>query len=143
MKKAITILIVCMSFLAKADSWTQKAMFAGTGIDYPFTFSIGNMGYIGTGEGSFGAYADLWQYDPAVNAWTQKSNFPGTSRGDASCFVIGTNAYVVGGCYLTYYADLWEYNSILDSWSQKATLPASARCDAAAFTLCGKGYFGT
>jgi hypothetical protein len=47
-----------------ADTWTQKADFAGTARGYTVAFSIGGKGYIGTGIGDGSSRKDFWEYDP-------------------------------------------------------------------------------
>ncbi len=43
--------------------------------------SIGDKGYIGTGENGTTSFKDFWENDPATDTWTQKADFPGTVRG--------------------------------------------------------------
>jgi N-acetylneuraminic acid mutarotase len=65
-----------------ADTWTQKADFGGGTRSLAVGFSIGNYGYIGTGNESISngivadGQRDLWQYDPTSDTWTQKANMP-------------------------------------------------------------------
>jgi len=44
-------------------------------VRYPFTFSIGNKGYVGTGDGYGGYVTTFWEYDPSIDVWTQKADF--------------------------------------------------------------------
>ena len=59
-------------------TWTQKA-------NFPFiregavSFSIGTLGYLGTGEQGSVYKKDFWEYNPSTNAWTQKADFGGVA----------------------------------------------------------------
>jgi hypothetical protein len=44
--------------------WTQKADFEGADVNYPVGFSIGTVGYLGTGTTVGGATDDFWEYNP-------------------------------------------------------------------------------
>src|SRR5258708_38247862 len=73
MKKIITLLLVGSAFASFADSWVQKASYAGGSRYYAIGFSIGGKGYMGTGfYPSF--KRDFWQYDPLTNVWSQKAD---------------------------------------------------------------------
>ena len=74
--------------------WTQKANFGGGARFSAVGFSIGNKGYIGTGNNY---PQDFWEYDPITNLWTQKANFGGGPRRDAVGFSIGNKGYIGTG----------------------------------------------
>jgi N-acetylneuraminic acid mutarotase len=98
------------------DTWTRKADFAGSPRHGATGFSIGDKGYIGTGQaGESAVYNDFWEYDPATNVWTQKANFGGAIRSYAAGFSIGDNGYIGTGLNeingYTHYKDFWEYTS--------------------------------
>ncbi|HYV92188.1 MAG TPA: T9SS type A sorting domain-containing protein [Chitinophagales bacterium] len=146
MKKAITILIVCISVLAQADSWTQKAMFPGTGIDYPFSFSIGNKGYVGSGwDNTHTVTASLWEFNPASNVWTQKADFAGVARVGACAFTIGNKGYAGLGVDNSFSPlhDFWEYDPVTNTWIQKADFGGGDRYVAVGFSIGNKGYIST
>ena len=45
---------------------------------YPFSFSIGNKEYVGTGGYTLLSFSnEFWECDPSSNVWTQKANFEG------------------------------------------------------------------
>src|SRR6266850_280477 len=93
MKKLFTLILICLTLIAKADYWTQKATFPGMGLIAPFSFSIGNKGYIGTGSHT----NEFWEYDPLTNLWSQKANFGGGNRYGAVGFSINNMGYLGTG----------------------------------------------
>ena len=123
------------------DSWAQKANFGGGLRKWANAFSIGNKGYLGTGEDpSTGENWDLWEYDPAQNTWTQKADLIGGAREAANSFTIGNKAYMCAG---SFWADVWEYDPASDSWTQMADFPDwSGRMCAVSFSINNKGYMG-
>lgn len=132
-----------------SNVWTSKANFPGYRA-FAVNFSIGNFGFVCTGE-SFSTptssifVSDMWQYDPTSDIWTQKTSLPGVSRRDASGFVIDNNAFIIGGLGGSPHASLseiWQYNSSTDIWTQKINFPGIPRNGASAFSICDKGYFG-
>jgi len=90
-----------------ANTWTQKADFGGTARDGAVGFSIGNRGYIGTGDSSSANFTnDFWEYEPATNTWTQRADFGGTARSGAVGFFIGSKGYIGTGS--------WDTNDFLE-----------------------------
>ncbi len=125
-----------------SNSWVQKANFGGTGRRYAVGFSIGNKGYIGTGEDGT-KKKDFWEYDPAGNTWTQKADFGGSGRTSAVGFSIGSKGYIGTGIDGTFQKDFWEYDPAGNSWTQKADFGGTARSGAVGFSIGSKGYIGT
>jgi len=118
-------------------AWTQKADTL-TGMNNSTAFSIGNIGYVGTGSG----LKTFMAYDPATNAWTQKADFGGTARNYAVGFSIGNKGYIGTGNDGDLTKDFWEYDPATDTWTQKADFGGSARDQAAGFSIGSKGYIG-
>ena len=143
MKKLLTHLLVMISCLANAQVWTQKANFAGIPTWGSVSFSIGNKGYIGTGETSTGYSQEFWEYDPLTDTWTQKANFGGGGLGGAVAFAIGNKGYVGTGKYFVALADFWEYDPVSNTWTQKANFGGAPRDYAVGFAIGNKGYIGT
>ncbi len=118
-------------------------------------FSIGNKGYVGTGEkknnSSYGnsLSKDFWEFDPVLDIWTQKANFAGAARRDAVGFSIGNKGYIGTGSLVLSNSsgastnDFWEYDVITNSWSQKANFGGGMRNSAVGFCIGSKGYIGT
>jgi len=101
------------------DTWTQKGDFPGGPRNSATGFSIGNMGYLGTGLDINGHYlSDFWQYNPTSDSWIRKSDFGGGGRFAAAAFS-GTNqgymGFGQGADQITPYEltnvffDLWQY----------------------------------
>ena len=146
MKKNITIALLCFSLAVKADFWTQKANFPGTGVDFPFSFVIGNKAYVGCGRNNaLNVTNSFWEYDPAANAWTQKADFGGVVRFAAFGFTIGNKGYAGTGADVNFnpLQDFWEYDTIANSWTQKADVGGGGRYTAVGFAIGASGYFTT
>ena len=126
-------------------SWIQKANFGSTSRAGTVGFTIGDKGYIGTGNNTGSdTYSDFWEYDPVSNTWTQKADFGGGVRTQAVGFSIGTKGYVGTGTYnFNSKNDFWEYNPSTNNWTQKTNFGGTARKDAIGFSIGSKGYIGT
>ncbi|MEP7170702.1 MAG: kelch repeat-containing protein [Bacteroidota bacterium] len=147
MRKLFILVFILFSVFAKADYWTQKATFPGDALRAPFSFSIGNKGYVGCGEDEFGSlYNDFWEYDRLTNVWTQKASFGGAARELPTGFSIGNKGYAGLGTGIglaIVYQDFWEYDPILNVWTQKANFGGGIRCGAIGFSIGSMGYVGT
>jgi len=65
----LTVMLNSFQHLASAQgTWTQKANFGGSFRESAVGFSIGNKGYIGTGEDTSNMRKDFWEFDPNGNA---------------------------------------------------------------------------
>lgn len=137
------------------DAWTQKANFGGGTRAEAVGFSIGNYGYIGTGNAGIGTddltffpQKDLWQYDPTADTWTRKADLPGLIRWAATGFAVGGNGYIglgaTGACNscAVFQNDFWQYDPTTDSWQQIAGFEPPARAFATTFSIGNKGYLG-
>ena|GEM_PF-3662593 len=124
-------------------AWTQKADFGGIERQAAVGFSIGSMGYIGTGYDGTEYKNDFWEYNPVRNTWTQKADFGGTARVDAVGFSIGSKGYIGTGYDGANTNDFWEYNPVRNAWTQKADFGGTARQAAVGFFIGSKGYIGT
>ena len=131
-----------------ADTWTQKAPFAGGKRFNMVSFTINGKGYVAAGSDSVievGAhdYNDLWEYDPIADTWTQKASLPALQRTTAIGFAIGNYGYLglgITDSNLILHKDFWRYDPGTDSWMQMADFAGIARENAVAFSLLGKGY---
>lgn len=159
LKPHVTIIFLAMVFYtqltfkvtAQSNIWVQKSdvgydtvnVNEPTAREGSIGFSIGNKGYLGTGNDKNGSQKDLWEYDTTDNTWTQKADFGGTARTYAVGFSIGNKGYIgtgigVGG----YYKDFWEYDPADNTWTQKEDFGGIARYDAVGFSIGNKGYIG-
>ncbi|KAA9325989.1 Ig-like domain-containing protein [Adhaeribacter soli] len=134
--------IYCLSAQAQApNTWVTKASFGGTARSASIGFSIGQKGYLGTGN----QRDDFWEYDPATDTWSQKANFGGGTRSAAVGFSIGNKGYVGTGSGANglYKKDFWEYDPVGNTWTQKSDFPGTARANAIGFSIGSLGYVGT
>ena len=145
MKIFFTTIFILTFFNCFADHWTPKANYPAISKSRPFTFSIGNKGYVGGGEDSlYLLHNDFWEYDQATDNWTQKSDFAGGPITAATAFSINGKGYVLTGYdTVTTYQKVWEYDPVADTWTQKNNFPGQRRGFAVSFAISGKGYIGT
>lgn len=156
------------AYNANENTWAQKADFPGVVRSLAVAFSIGDIGYVGTGievcesfnnpsncdNGNY--LKDFWSYSATNNSWTQKANFGGHERFGAVGFSAGGKGYIGtgnystcnnscygGSCSDTLVSDFWEYNPNTDGWTRIADFPGGARWGATAFSIGIKGYIGT
>ncbi len=128
-----------------ANSWTQKASYAGGLRHHGFGFVINNKAYVGMGRAPGNALPrDNWEYDPTTNVWIGKSLFPGNGRRGSVSFSIGNKGYMgTGNTASGYTSDFWEYDAAGDFWIQRAFFPPGARFACVGFSIGTKGYIGT
>jgi N-acetylneuraminic acid mutarotase len=135
-------------FNPTTNVWSQKADMGSSGRYSPFSFVIGNFGFVGSGRSNNTPLIrfDFWRYDPTTNTWNQKAQLTSAqARYGAVGFSIGAKGYVTCGYKSTLNGpakDLLEYDTTANVWTIKASLPAAApaRIYANGFALNGKGY---
>lgn len=125
-------------------NWVEKSDFEGAIRSGAVSFSINDMGFVGTGYDGDERLNDFWQYDPDRDAWRRISDFPGVARSGAVAFVADGKGYVGSGYDGSEeLSDFWSYDPLTDRWEQVADLAGPARHSAIAFALGNKGYVGT
>lgn len=145
------LLIFCFLPLAStlnAGPWFQKSDFGGEARHRATAFTIGNMGYMGTGHiNAAGAvdYEDFWRYDPSSDSWTQIANYPLGKIFHCASFVIGNKGYVGTGRLTSgsFTKKFYEYDPATNVWTAIADYPGAERRGAVAFVANNKGYVGT
>lgn len=128
------------------NRWILRSNFAGAPRTDAVAFSIGEIGYVGTGRDREGRYyKDFWAYDPQLDSWTQIVDFVGEARYDATGFSIAGKGYVGAGWSGegNYLRDFWEYNPSNNGWAKKADVLGVGRSGAVGFSIDAKGYLGT
>jgi len=130
------------------NTWVQKSNFQGGVRESATGFSIGNKGYIGTGDDLINVYHDFWEWNQATDTWTQKSNFAGVGRFSAVGFSIGNYGYIGLGDTTAKntslsLSDFWQYNPSANTWTQLANYGGGVREYPVAFVIGCKGYVGT
>jgi N-acetylneuraminic acid mutarotase len=135
-----------------AQKWDPKSNtnFGGEARKYAVGFSIGNKGYVGTGEHKNGFFHTFYEYNHEDNSWTSKASFaPGTGdnaqRAYAVGFSIGNKGYIGTGMgdNNSLYSDFWEYDPVSNVWTQKANFGGGKRVGAVGFSIGSNGYIGT
>lgn len=131
------------------DFWLQTESIGGPGGDgmernCASSFSIGDKGYVATGQSGDPFLQDLWEYNRISNTWTLKANVGGIDRRCGIGFGIDDMGYVGLGQDATgFRRDLWAYDSTTNTWSQKADFIGTPRRFAACFVIDGRAYVGT
>lgn len=143
----ITSACICAGTQVSSDAWTQQAAFSGFPRANAVSFTIGNYGYMGTGEDGATLFQDLWRYDPVSDSWSQMADID-VPRTGAYAFAIGDFGYVGDGNdqNALHIADLRRYDPASNSWAWLWSSGASGfpgRYRGVAFSANGKGYVGT
>ena len=148
--------------------WIAKTPFPGIGRWNMFAFSIGNRGFVGSGnywDGSQDIYSnDFWEFDPQdmingtdingdpMGSWTQKAYFQGAGRLSGEGFSIAAYGYVCSGYNGDYLNDFWQYDPFSTdngfdangnpkgAWSQKTDYPGPAGTEMVSFIIDNKAY---
>jgi N-acetylneuraminic acid mutarotase len=147
------LLILSISFLSiswgQQNDWDKRAKFSGEKRARAISFSIGDFGYVGTGEDTTEmTHNDLWRFDPSSNSWMQVASLPGSTRRNAIAVTIGDFGYVGMGADSSssslglILSDWWQYNPLTNSWVQKADYPGGYDMFNNTDTINGI-YFGT
>ena len=145
-------ILFVLSFHAQSNDWNEMTDFGGGERERAVSFSIGQRGYVATGQDSTNSVQnDLWEYQPSSNTWTQKASMPTVGRRNAIAFSINGIGYVgtgidsalgvgSGGNPLS---DFWAYNPQFNSWTQKANYPDNFGLGiyfATGFSVGSRGY---
>lgn len=143
------MMLCCITFDTYSQAfWRAKASLpAAEGRRQVVSFSIGDKGYILTGNGSSTALLkELWEWNSVDNTWIRKADFPIGGRNNAVGFSIGTKGYIGTGDttnFPTESKDFYEWDQATDTWTRKADFGGSARYQAVGFSIGTKGYIGT
>jgi N-acetylneuraminic acid mutarotase len=136
-------------------NWINWSDFPGKARSAAVAFSIGNRGYVGTGQYKSSNYllSDFYAFNPDNGSWTQVAGLPDSAqRFDAVAFTINNKAYVgLGKNVQDYKKDFWVYDPETNVWTPLKPLNTdeedhagpSARVGAVAFTIGNIGYVGT
>lgn len=152
--KPITLIGVLICTLSSCSSdddddddlgnWIDRSVFDGSARSGISGFTIGNIGYMGTGYDGDDYLSSFWSYDIDGDYWSQKADFPGSARNAAVGFEIDGTGYIGSGYDgLNELADFYAYDPGANSWTEIASFPSTARRSAVAFGINGQGYFGT
>ncbi len=131
------------------DAWTQTESLGGIvgeGMERncAASFTIGNKGYVGTGQGGDPFLKDVWEYNKTNNTWVLRGNVADIDRRCAVGFSINDKGYIGLGQDATgYRKDLWEMDTTTGAWTQKADFIGTPRRLSASFVIGGLAYVGT
>lgn len=129
-------------------AWTQVASMP-RGRYMASAFSIGSMGYVGTGfdDSTYTNLNDLYAFNTQANAWSQKANLPSLAiaRQQAVGFALNGNGYIGTGKDVNSnpLSDFYQYNPSADSWATATSYPGDKRYGAVAFTNNNLAYVVT
>lgn len=107
---------------------------------YPFSFSVGQKGYVGGGAVGGSFTGSLWEFDPVSELWTAKASLPEQLAGSVAVVVNG-KAYVGLGRPVsgTVFSNVWyEYDPATNVWTGKAPFPGQGRWLAQAMVVNNK-----
>jgi N-acetylneuraminic acid mutarotase len=125
-------------------NWVQRSAFDGIPRSNAVSFTINDLGYMGTGYDGDDYLKDFWQYNIDGDYWVQKADFPGTARSSASGFAVDNKGYIgIGYDGDNELSDFWEYDPDTNLWEQKADFGGGVRRAAIGFGVNGHGYIGT
>ncbi len=142
------LLLLMIAGTAIAQPWTAvQPMALNTERYNAVSFSIGNKGYVTTGQTTTLTLETTFEYDPTTNTWIQKASFPGGKRRGASGFTVGSKAYVLAGRDDSLpngvnHNDMWAFDPATNTWEQKANYPGGNRENLIAFGIGNYGYAG-
>jgi N-acetylneuraminic acid mutarotase len=130
-------------------TWTKvETVFPGTARQDAVAFSIGEIGYVGTGYGFLegedrSLLKDFFKFE---NGSWSKINFNGEKCRNATSFVIGGKAYIISGEGSG--DDVWEYDPAIGFTAKKSLNKDNKwedvqRSEAVSFVINNKGYVAT
>jgi len=139
-------------FSAKANagygSWTQVASMP-RGRYYASAFSIGGIGYVGSGydDSTSTNLKDFYAYDTQSGQWTKKADLPAVARQQAVGFAINGKGYIGTGLddQKNPLADFYQYDPASGNWKVDAAndYPGDNKYGAVAFTHNNTAYIVT
>jgi len=125
-------------------NWVDRSVLDGTPRSSAAAFTIGNLGYMGTGFDGDDYLNDFWSYDFEGNFWRQLADFPGLERSSGVGFAVNGNGYIgLGFDGDDELGDFYRYNVGSNTWSPIATFEGPPRRGAIAFNSPTAGYVGT
>jgi N-acetylneuraminic acid mutarotase len=131
-------------------TWTSVADFTGAPRSNAVGFSVGGLGYIGTGLGNDGVtiYSDFYAFNPNSNSWTEvdsmTDNFGAYPRFDAASFSFDSVAYVLTGTDgFNYFNDVWKFSPATGLWTKQPNMPGNTRSGAVTWIYQNQGFLLT
>ena len=125
-------------------NWHELPDFGGDARYEAVAFTIGEIGYVGTGYNGDDRLNDFWAYDAGTNNWTAiATDTAFKPRTGAVAFSAAGKGYVGSGRDdRNELKDFWKYDPDLNKWTRVADMPVE-RFGAVAFSINDIGYVGT
>ncbi len=128
-----------------SNNWYQRTPYPKAVHDAT-SFSIGENGYVGLGEGNSAFYS----YNRGLNEWLPVADFPTGERTGAVGFSLGNYGYVgTGESNGSPQNDFWQYNLFTNQWTAMSNFQGTTRTGATGCQvssdqgIIGLGYNGT
>ncbi len=118
------------------DSWMEVALFPGSTRVYPFGFTIGGKGYIGSGsslDNSSGVpLRDFYEYNPVTNSWTKLNDYPGNVQKG----FVGWSEVLNDKAFVTFSnMDFYSYVPSANLWTKLPNPPGQLYSNPASFVI--------
>jgi N-acetylneuraminic acid mutarotase len=125
-----------------SNNWAAIDSFPGVGRYTAFTFTIGDIGYVGGGIGIGGpnVQSDVYGYDQLSGMWTQVASCP-TALQSASGFALNGKGYIAGGYSTALLDSVSRFDPVANNWAPLNNLP-QALAGAFAFVVDGIPFVG-
>ncbi len=137
------------AFNPETNTWFQTESLGGAIGDglqrnVASAFTIGNKGYVGTGQGDAPFLNDFWEYNYNTNVWTPKPSVGGVDRRSGVGFAVSGKGYIgLGQDASGFKKDFWQFDTLSNTWTQKADFGGTARRFAVAFVIGTRVFVGT
>ena len=130
-----------------SDTWTRKSDFPGYKRQDAASFSIDDIGFLGSGlSGYLTPTKDFWKYDPKADTWSAIQSLP-VENATLVSFTIDGKGYVGGGIASVPFEstnNFFEYDPNTNKWTvfepQDKAFPRRAGIG---FSIGNIGFFGT
>jgi len=126
-----------------SDSWTQKADLPSPQRYGAVGFSIGNLGYLGTGFATLNGTPlnSFYQFDPIINTWTAIAPLPGPGRYTGIGLATASMGYAGFG-YAPVQKDFYQYDPLTQQWDTTPAFPGIERQSLVGFAIGDALYLG-
>ncbi|HNU56762.1 MAG TPA: hypothetical protein PKN30_09225 [Flavobacteriales bacterium] len=122
-------------------SWSEVAALPADGRQYCSSFTWDGKGYLVGGHVNGMPSAEVWTYDPVLDAWEQQGPLPEAMHA-STAFVLDDGPHVVTGYLSNDLPSTYHVRSDMasGSWSTLANMPGAPRHRASSFAYGGAGY---
>lgn len=132
-------------------TWAQVNSLPSTKRANAFTFTIGDLAYIGGGRNNGIYLTDFWSFNTKTGEWNSLNALDRDDNGFtynlkreyAATFLLGGQAYITGGSSGSILSSTWQYNPDVDGWYEYQNFGGTAREAAIGFSIGDRGYVTT